>query len=414
MLRKRTRSHHKDQHMGHLMSDAIPESYFQTDVLGQKHKTNSFFSLPGLFVGFSPKASEYDSVRSPTSPLDFKVFSNLGSPLRSPRSTHEGHQKSWDCSKVGLSIIDSLDDDMKQPGKDLPASNSKNIIFGPQMRIKTPNFRSHVHSFEASKSLPKNYAIFASTQIRPSNLQMGNSDVLFGIGETPVEPEPFGKIWSCSLDSGRSGSHLASLTNRFTNSSSGNLHLENGTNPVSSPPQFIGGSQNLGNSSGTELNSIPISIGSGNSFIGSLSASEIELSEDYTCVKTYGPNPKTTHIFGDCILECHNNDSTNFSKNEEQEEIGCPPAVEVKCSEIPTSYPSSDFLSFCYSCKKKLEGEDIYMYRGEKAFCSWSCRAEEILIEEAMEKTADDSPKTSPKSNNCDELFETSMFIAAT
>uniref|UniRef100_A0A5B6ZSF1 FLZ-type domain-containing protein n=1 Tax=Davidia involucrata TaxID=16924 RepID=A0A5B6ZSF1_DAVIN len=411
MLRKRTRSHHKDQHMGHLMSDAISESYFQSDVLGQKHKTNSFFSLPGLFVGFSPKASEYDSVRSPTSPLDFKVFSNLGSPLRSPRSTHEGHQKSWDCSKVGLSIIDSLDDDMKQPGKDLPASNSKNIIFGPQMRIKTPNFRSHVHSFEASKSLPKNYAIFASTQIRPSNLQMGNSDVLFGIGETPVEPEPFGKIWSCSLDSGRSGSHLASLTNRFTNSSSGNLHLENGTNPVSSPPQFIGGSQNLGNSSGTELNSIPISIGSGNSFIGSLSASEIELSEDYTCVKTYGPNPKTTHIFGDCILECHNNDSTNFSKNEENQ-IELPLPVEVKCSEIPPPHPSSDFLSFCYSCKKKLDGEDIYMYRGEKAFCSWSCRSEEILIEEAMEKTANDSSKNSTKSNNCGELFETSMFIA--
>lgn len=28
------------------------------------------------------------------------------------------------------------------------------------------------------------------------------------------------------------------------------------------------------------------------------------LSEDYTCIISHGPNPKTTHIFGDCILDC--------------------------------------------------------------------------------------------------------------
>ncbi|PSS17799.1 hypothetical protein CEY00_Acc12490 [Actinidia chinensis var. chinensis] len=390
MLRKRNRSYQKDQKLCRPISDAIPES----DVLG--HKTNSFFNAPGLFVGFSPKSSESDSVRSPTSPLDFRVFSNLTNPfIRSPRSS-SNHQKSWDCNKVGLGIVDSLDDDAKLSGKILRSSDSKNILFGPQMRIKPPNFQIRIDSFEAPKSLPKDYGVFPHThQIKPSKLQKGSSDVVFEIGETPFESKPFGKLLSCSLDS---GSHLTScLTNHNNDSSSGNFCSINGTIPVSYPLQ-------IGNSSSGKLNSIPISIGSAHDFFGSLSASEIELSEDYTCVKTYGPNPKTTHIFGDCILECHNNNLTNLSKNEE-EKIQLHSAIPVKSYETPTPYPSSDFLSFCYSCKKKLEGEDIYMYRGEKAFCSWDCRSHEILVEEAMED--------SPERNSGEELSETGMFIAA-
>ncbi|XP_059658041.1 FCS-Like Zinc finger 10-like isoform X2 [Cornus florida] len=405
MLRKRTRSKEKDQHMDHLISDANSESF-----LVQKHKTNSFFTVPGLFVGLGNNGSESDSVWSPTSPLDFMFFPNLGSPSRSPSSTQEGHQNRWNCNKVGLSIIDCLDNNGKQSGKVLRSYDSKSILCGPQMRIKIPNFGGDNGSFEAPNSLPKNYANFPCTQIKSSNLLIGNSDVLFGNGETPLEHEPFGKILSCSLDSGRSGMHLSSLTNHSTNSSSEGYHLESGTKPVISPPQLIGGRQNLGSSLGTKLNLFPVSDGfDHNSLVGS-SASEIELSEDYTCVRTHGPNPKTTHIFCDCILECHNNESTKFSKKEEKE-IGLPPAVAVKCCEVPILYPSSDFLSFCYSCKKKLEGEDIYMYRGEKAFCSWGCRSEEILIEEATEKIIDNSSESTPNSNDCEELFETGMFI---
>ncbi|KAL6980135.1 hypothetical protein U1Q18_021784 [Sarracenia purpurea var. burkii] len=406
MLRKRSRSHQKDHHqqMGNPKSDAIPDSSFQSDALRHKHKThNSFFNSPGLFVGFSPKSPESDSVRSPTSPLDFRVFSNLANSFRSPRSSHGGrHQKSWDCPKVGLGIIDSLDDDRKQSEKILRSSDSRNVLFGPQIKIKTPNFPSRIDSLETPKSLPK------------------SSYVLFGMGEkSPFEP--FGKILSCSLDSGRSGSNLTSLTNPSSNSSPRSGY---GTNPPNRPPQIGGGTQDSGNPSATKLSSIiPVSnIGSAHDFFGSISASEIELSEDYTCVKTYGPNPKTTHIFGDCILECHNNNlAATFSKNEEQPEqvtTQLPPAIlPVKClEEIPSPYPSSDFLSFCYSCKKKLEGEDIYIYRGEKAFCSWGCRSEEILIEEAMERVIINggSPGNSPKPNHCEELFETTMFIATT
>ncbi|XP_006355797.1 uncharacterized protein [Solanum tuberosum] len=46
---------------------------------------------------------------------------------------------------------------------------------------------------------------------------------------------------------------------------------------------------------------IPCSIEVKNSTCGDLD--EMESSEDYTCVITHGPNPKTTHIFDNCIIE---------------------------------------------------------------------------------------------------------------
>lgn len=80
--------------------------------------------------------------------------------------------------------------------------------------------------------------------------------------------------------------------------------------------------------------------GFGNSaqvFTGSVSMRELELSEDYTCVISYGPNPKTTHIYHNCVLE--------------------------NCS-LSDRSPNSSFLSFCHTCKKKLEQKnDIFIYR---------------------------------------------------
>ncbi|KZV54383.1 hypothetical protein F511_27878 [Dorcoceras hygrometricum] len=105
----------------------------------------------------------------------------------------------------------------------------------------------------------------------------------------------------------------------------------------------------------------------------SLSASEMELSEDYTCVISYGPNPKTTHIFDDCIVESC---SGVFKFSDSWKGGGF-------SSNRSMSYPSESFLSFCYNCKKNLgQGKDIYMYRGEKAFCSSDCRDKEMMMEE--------------------------------
>ncbi|KAL5561702.1 hypothetical protein UlMin_031449 [Ulmus minor] len=90
-----------------------------------------------------------------------------------------------------------------------------------------------------------------------------------------------------------------------------------------------------------------------------ITVSDLEQSEDYTCVISRGPNPKTTHIFDNCIVESHFCLSNNL------------------CN----SYPQN-FLSFCHTCKKNLEQKnDIYIYRGEKAFCSEECRYQEMILD---------------------------------
>lgn len=110
-------------------------------------------------------------------------------------------------------------------------------------------------------------------------------------------------------------------------------------------------------------------------FAGCLSAGDMELSEDYTCVIAHGPNPKTIHIFDNCIVDSC---------------CGVVGSASNKESEF-FAYPSEKFLSFCYTCKKNLgHGKDIYMYRGEKAFCSQECRSQEMLLEEGIDDMGDD------------------------
>ncbi|KAJ0974099.1 hypothetical protein J5N97_016064 [Dioscorea zingiberensis] len=99
-------------------------------------------------------------------------------------------------------------------------------------------------------------------------------------------------------------------------------------------------------------------------FSNCFSPRDMELSEDYTCVISHGPNPKTTHIFDNCIVE------------------SCGDGF-IPLKTDHAGYPSDDFLSFCYACKKTLgQGKDIFMYGGEKAFCSRECRSQEMLFDE--------------------------------
>ncbi|PKA52319.1 hypothetical protein AXF42_Ash010215 [Apostasia shenzhenica] len=49
-------------------------------------------------------------------------------------------------------------------------------------------------------------------------------------------------------------------------------------------------------------------------------------------------------------------------------------------------FPAADFLSCCFLCRKRLQGKDIYMYKGEKAFCSMECRYQQIVSDECVEK----------------------------
>lgn len=50
-------------------------------------------------------------------------------------------------------------------------------------------------------------------------------------------------------------------------------------------------------------------------------------------------------------------------------------------------FPGLDFLSVCFFCRRRLvQGKDIYMYRGDQAFCSTECRYQQIVIDERKER----------------------------
>ncbi|CAN8270432.1 unnamed protein product [Cochlearia groenlandica] len=96
--------------------------------------------------------------------------------------------------------------------------------------------------------------------------------------------------------------------------------------------------------------------------------SEIELSEDYTCVTCHGPNPRTIHIFDDCVFESQH--GVVFFRSSD-------PVNDSVYSR------TGNFLSRCCNCKKNLgPSDDIFMYRGERAFCSSECRSLEMMSEE--------------------------------
>uniref|UniRef100_A0A1J3JKJ2 FLZ-type domain-containing protein n=1 Tax=Noccaea caerulescens TaxID=107243 RepID=A0A1J3JKJ2_NOCCA len=241
--------------------------------------------------------SDYESAWSPTSPLDFRLFSSLGNPFggySSSRSIRKVHQKSWDSGKVGLSIVDSLDDPHRHTDSLLPSSpDSKSIIFGSWMRIGNP----------------KSHQPFAKTPM-------------------PKEDKP-------NVDL---------------------IELDSSCQVMKQTPE------------------------------GSL-----EFSEDYTCVISHGPNPKTTHFYGDQVLETleHNVVKKGCCGDEKESIFEIAPLDLTTVTDVVL--PSDDFLSFCCFCTKKLGiGKDIYMYRGYKAFCSSECRSEVIHVDEKMEEEEED------------------------
>ncbi|VVB06704.1 unnamed protein product [Arabis nemorensis] len=79
-----------------------------------------------------------------------------------------------------------------------------------------------------------------------------------------------------------------------------------------------------------------------------LTVSEIDQTEDYTRVISHGPNPTITHIFDNSVFV----ETTPCSVS-----LQPPVAMETKKME-------SNFLSYCYTCKKNLDKkQDIFIYR---------------------------------------------------
>ncbi|XP_038896512.1 protein MARD1-like [Benincasa hispida] len=108
-----------------------------------------------------------------------------------------------------------------------------------------------------------------------------------------------------------------------------------------------------------------------------MTVEEMEVCEEYTCVKRHGPNAKITHIFDNFVVKSSVDDygsPHNFSM------------ADVRKKKIMKKN-NTDFLSFCYTCKNDLQlTNDIYIYRGEKAFCSQECRNQEMLLDEEEEE----------------------------
>ncbi|KAF3791179.1 hypothetical protein EJ110_NYTH14507 [Nymphaea thermarum] len=143
--------------------------------LSPKLMNTSFFSIPGLFVGFSSKGlSDCDAVRSPTSPLDARIFSAFGSSFWTQWSDADGLQAR---QRAGPGIVDSLSDvRTHQPPNSLGNGESKSIRFGPQLRISVPQCNGNQNDclektgscVTSPKSLP-NY-VFSAKSLAKSGL----------------------------------------------------------------------------------------------------------------------------------------------------------------------------------------------------------------------------------------------------
>ncbi|RLN30095.1 uncharacterized protein C2845_PM05G25770 [Panicum miliaceum] len=323
------------------------------------------FAVPRLLVGLGaancggPDCDSPTAARSPTSPLDLRPFAALGgSLLRSPRSP-----RSWDSHRVGLGGL--VDDALAEP-----APGARNRLLGPQMR----------QPFKLPQRLTKSF----TTQLRDCgqvvSSELGNVGTAAGAGAS-AKPVP------CSRSYGdvKSGPEVT----------------------VPGGGAEPGASRHLADLGEFRASgSLPASIGGPRRYIGSVSATEVEQSEDYTCIIAHGPNPKTTRIFGDCILEPCTVESMDAMEMKE----GAESYWLVKC--FDDGEAGEEFQSSCVSCKKKLDGNDSCIYRGEKAFCSGNCRDNEILTEEDENSAAISSLSSADSSSSFnDDIFMAEMVV---
>ncbi|CAL0324132.1 unnamed protein product [Lupinus luteus] len=399
------------------MADSSSKFSLPCNTLSPRHRSFSFFQTSGSRIGAGAKAlPDSESVWSPTSPLDCKLFSNLSNPfsVKSPRPSFQTvHKKQLDCSEVGLRIISSLVNENKLNDEILRKFQRKNIIHGPRVKTGILNLSMNSHETLAPhlkfSSLPKNYVIPLPSETKIPKYEGVSIDDVSRKKEFSVESEAFASFMTSLPDSSAPSSSFIN-SNQTSNLEINDLCVENTPTIMSLPPATCRSLQ-LDYSLKTRSSSLPISIDFSNGYVGPLSAREIELSEDYTCIISHGPNPKRTHIFADCILDCQKNDFSEFVKKE---------APAFRDSEVSTfsegstcPHPSDNVLSFCYSCSKKLENEeDIYTHRGEKSFCSFNSRSEEILAEdEELEKTYA-NPAESSSDTSYHDLFLTGLHLS--
>ncbi|KAL9242178.1 hypothetical protein vseg_016204 [Gypsophila vaccaria] len=109
------------------------------------------------------------------------------------------------------------------------------------------------------------------------------------------------------------------------------------------------------------------------------------LEEEFTYITCHGPsNSVTTTVYYDDV-ENGRGGVTALAGRGISQNLGVFRISSPATFDDHFSITNSNFLSTCHSCRNTLHGKDIYMYRGEKAFCSEECRQRQISIDERKE-----------------------------
>jgi hypothetical protein len=70
----------------------------------------------------------------------------------------------------------------------------------------------------------------------------------------------------------------------------------------------------------------------------------------------------------------------------EVSELACSGRCATSLCGVGAAFRVAEFLSCCDMCRRPLDGRDIFMYRGERAFCSMECRYHAIVSDEEKER----------------------------
>ncbi|CAF1715879.1 hypothetical protein HID58_084395 [Brassica napus] len=89
------------------------------------------------------------------------------------------------------------------------------------------------------------------------------------------------------------------------------------------------------------------------------------------------------------ILESTNNNNNNNTLSTPKPHQVVNKSAVMVSSDLRRGncYLSSGFLEHCFLCRKKLlPAKDIYMYKGDRAFCSVECRSKQMTMDEEVEE----------------------------
>ncbi|KAJ0257364.1 FCS-Like Zinc finger 12 [Hirschfeldia incana] len=104
---------------------------------------------------------------------------------------------------------------------------------------------------------------------------------------------------------------------------------------------------------------------------------EIELSEEYTCVTNRRDGVSKVYYKDDKFE--FRDDRSEGDRRERRLDKSTETAEESAEKKRDVLRDSQEFLSLCCLCNKKLRGKDIYMYKGDRGFCSKECRSVRIM-----------------------------------